>query len=181
MRAREFYYVVTGLWDSFAEDAVVWDGESGIYFDLDRMHVLDHKGPHFSVRGSLNIARPVQGWPVIFQAGTAEAGRLLAAETAEVVFAAESHLVGGKRFYADVTGRMAQVGRDPDHLKILPAAFVVIGETVEQAQAKRAHLDGLVHYESGIQSLCGMLWFDVSGFDPDGHLGTSKNLSHFSA
>ena len=65
---------------------------------------------------------------------------------------------------------MAQVGRYPDHLKILPAAFVVVGETVEQAQAKRAHLDSLVHYESGIQSLCGMLGFDVSGFDPDGLL-----------
>ncbi len=170
LRAREFYDVVTGLWDSFAEDAFVCDAESGIYFDPQRMHVLDHKGPHFSVRGPLNIARPVQGWPVIFQAGASEAGRQLAAETAEVVFAAEASLDGGKRFYADVKGRMAQVGRNPDHLKILPAAFVVVGETVEQAQAKRAQLDSLVHYESGIQSLCGMLGFDVSGFDPDGPL-----------
>jgi FMN-dependent oxidoreductase (nitrilotriacetate monooxygenase family) len=170
LRAREFYDVVTGLWDSFADDAFICDAESGLYFDPDRMHVLEHQGPHFSVRGPLNIARPVQGWPVIFQAGASEAGRQLAAETAEVVFAAESNLDGGKRFYADVKGRMVKAGRHPDHLKILPAALVVVGETVDQAKAKRAHLDSLVHYESGIHSLCGMLGFDVSGFDPDGPL-----------
>jgi FMN-dependent oxidoreductase (nitrilotriacetate monooxygenase family) len=169
-RAREFYDVVTGLWDSFADDAFIRDAESGIYFDPDRLHVLNHKGQHFSVKGPLNIARPVQGWPVIVQAGASEPGRQLAAETAEAVFAAESKLEGGKRFYADVKGRMVKIGRDPDHLKILPAAFVVVGETIAEAEAKRAHLDSLVHYDSGIHSLSGMLNYDVSGFDPDGPL-----------
>src|ERR1700679_3614015 len=91
-RAREFYDVVTGLWDSFADDAFVRDVESGVYFDPERMHVLGHKGKYLSVLGPLNIARPVQGWPVIVQAGASEAGRQLAAETAEVVFAAGSSL-----------------------------------------------------------------------------------------
>ncbi|SIQ95785.1 FMN-dependent oxidoreductase, nitrilotriacetate monooxygenase family [Rhizobium sp. RU35A] len=68
-RAREFFDVVTGLWDSFADDAFIRDPQSGIFFDPERLHVLDHKGPAFSVRGPLNIARPVQGWPVIVQAG----------------------------------------------------------------------------------------------------------------
>lgn len=84
-RAREFYDVVTGLWDSFSDDAFIRDVDSGLFFDPDKMHVLDHKGPEFSVRGPLNIARPVQGWPVIVQAGASEPGRQLAAETAEVV------------------------------------------------------------------------------------------------
>ncbi|MBV2149200.1 MULTISPECIES: LLM class flavin-dependent oxidoreductase [Sphingobium] len=169
-RAREFYDVVTGLWDSFADNAFVRDAESGIYFDPDRLHVLRHKGAHFSVRGPLNIARPVQGWPVIVQAGASEPGRQLAAETAEAVFGAENTLEGAKRFYADVKDRMRRVGRDPGLLKILPAAFVVVGDTIEEARAKRAHLDSLVHYDSGIHSLSGALNFDVSGFDPDGPL-----------
>ena len=80
--------MVTGLWDSWADDAFVRDVESGIYFDPGKLHVLDHKGKYLSVRGPLNIARPIQGWPVIVQAGASEAGRQLAAETAEVVFAA---------------------------------------------------------------------------------------------
>src|SRR6516162_4330752 len=98
-RAREFFDVVTGLWDSFADDAFIRDVGSGMYFDPERMHVLNHKGEHLSVRGPLNIARPIQGWPVIVQAGASDAGRQLAAETAEVVFGAQSTLAAGQRFY----------------------------------------------------------------------------------
>ena len=130
------------------------------------MHVLDHNGPSLSVRGPLNIARPVQGWPVVVQAGSSEPGRQLAAETAEVVFSAEGSLEAAKRFYADVKGRMRRLGREPDHLKILPAAFVVVGETVEEARAKRARLDALVHYDSGIGSLNGMLGYRRLGLRP---------------
>src|SRR5947199_7797810 len=76
-RAREFYDVVTGLWDSFADDAFVRDVEQGLYFDPAKMHVLNHKGKYLSVRGPLNIARPVQGWPLIVQAGASEDGKQL--------------------------------------------------------------------------------------------------------
>jgi alkanesulfonate monooxygenase len=170
VRAREFYDVVTGLWDSFADDAFVRDVESGIFVDPSRMHVLGHKGPSLSVRGPLNIARPVQGWPVIVQAGASEAGRQLAAETAEVIFGAAPNLAAGKAFYADIRRRMVAAGRDPAGLKILPAAFVVVGDTIAEAEAKRARLDRLVHYDSSIGSLNSMLGYDVSGFDPDGPL-----------
>ena len=152
-RAREFFDVVTGLWDSWADDAFIRDDESGVYFDPAKLHVLDHKGEFLKVRGPLNIARPPQGWPVIVQAGASEAGQQLAAETAEMVFGAQSGLKGGQEFYADVKGRMRKLGRDPDHLKILPGAFVVVGDTVEEAQAKRAQLDSGVHYDSAIASL----------------------------
>ncbi len=170
VRAREFYDVVTGLWDSFADDAILRDVEAGLYFDPDRMHILDHHGPAFDVRGPLNIPRPVQGWPVVVQAGGSEAGRQLAAETAEVIFAAENSLEAGQRFYADIKRRMTACDRDPGSLKILPAAFVVVGDTVAEAQAKRTQLDSLVHYDSGIASLNGMLGHDVSAHDPDGPL-----------
>src|ERR1700724_4173755 len=105
-RAREFYDVVTGLWDSWADDAFIRDAESGLYFDPDKLHVLNHKGPYLSVRGPLNIARPVQGWPVIVQAGASDSGRQLAAETAEAVFTPPSDIAAGRAFYADVKSRM---------------------------------------------------------------------------
>lgn len=166
-RAREFYDVVTGLWDSFADDAFVRDVESGQYFDPDRMHVLDHRGPELQVRGPLNIARPPQGWPVIVQAGQSEPGRQLAAETAEAVFCAPRDLEAGQAFFKDIKGRAAAAGRDPDQIKILPAAFIIIGDTVEDAQAKRLKLDSLVSYESSIASLSVALGSDASKFDPD--------------
>jgi alkanesulfonate monooxygenase len=169
-RAREFYDVVTGLWDSFADDAFIRDRDSGIFFDPDRMHVLDHKGEELSVHGPLNIARPPQGWPVIVQAGQSDAGRQLAAETAEAVFCSPRDLAGGKALYADLKARTSAAGRNPDHLKILPAAFVVLGDTVEEAKARRAMLDSLVYYESGIASLSIALGTDASGFDPDAPL-----------
>lgn len=169
-RAREFHQVVTGLWDSWADDAFVRDVDSGVFFDPAKVHTLNHQGDFLRVKGPLNIARPVQGWPVIVQAGASDAGRQLAAETAEVIFGASDSLAAGQEFYADVKGRMAAVGRRPDSLKILPAAFVVVGDSVAEAEDKRARLDSLVHYDSGIRSLSIMLGHDVSGFDPDGPL-----------
>jgi FMN-dependent oxidoreductase (nitrilotriacetate monooxygenase family) len=169
-RAREFYDVVTGLWDSWADDAFIRDVSSGIYFDPARMHVLDHKGEFLSVRGPLNIARPIQGWPVIVQAGASEAGRQIAAETAEVIFGSSRTMQDGQRFYADVKGRMERLGRSRDHLKILPGALVFVGETLAKAREKKARLDGLVHPDSGIPNLSIRLGVDASGFDLDAPL-----------
>jgi alkanesulfonate monooxygenase len=170
VRAREFYDVVTGLWDSWADDAFLRDVESGLYFDPAKLHVLNHKGRHLSVRGPLNIARPIQGWPVIVQAGASDSGRQLAAETAEVIFGSSSNLPDGQRFDADIRRRMEKAGRDPALLKILPAAFVVVGDTVQEAREKRALLDSRVHAESGIASLSVALGTDASSFDLDAPL-----------
>jgi FMN-dependent oxidoreductase (nitrilotriacetate monooxygenase family) len=169
-RAREFYDVVTGLWDSWGDDAFVRDVEDGLFFDPAKLHTLNHKGKYYSVRGPLNIARPVQGWPVIVQAGSSEAGRQLAAETAEAVFAGYGNIDDARTLYADLKGRMAKIGRDPDHMKILPGCFVVIGRSLDEAKEKRARLDSLVHWDSGISSLSIALGHDASGFDPDGPL-----------
>jgi alkanesulfonate monooxygenase len=144
--------------------------ESGIYFDPGKLHVLGHKGKYLSVRGPLNIARPVQGWPVIVQAGASESGRQLAAETAEVVFAAGYPLHAARQFYADVKGRAEKAGRNPDHVKVLPGVMVVVGDSVAEARAKRARLDSLVHYDSAVASLSVALGTDASKLDPDGPL-----------
>lgn len=169
-RAREFYDVVTGLWDSFADDAFVRDQASGVYVDPEKIHTLNHKGDDLSVRGPLNIARPVQGWPVIVQAGQSDPGRQLAGETAELVFCSPRDLEAGKALYADIKDRAAAAGRNRDHIKILPAAMIIVGDSAEDARAKRLKLDSLVHYDSAIASLSIMLGTDASGFDPDGPL-----------
>ncbi len=166
-RAREFYDVVTGLWDSFADDAFVRDVDANVFFEPEKMHVLDHKGEFFKVRGPLNVARPVQGWPVIVQAGASDSGRQLAAETAEVIFSGGGTIEAARAFYADVKGRMPAVGRDPSHLKILPGALVIVGDSMEAARAKKVLLDSLVHPDSGLGTLSTMLGVDARGFDLD--------------
>ncbi|MCB1743514.1 MAG: LLM class flavin-dependent oxidoreductase, partial [Gammaproteobacteria bacterium] len=118
----------------------------------------------------LNIARPVQGHPLIVQAGASEDGRQLAAETAEMVFTSQATLEDGQAFYADVKARTAACGRDPEHIKILPGALVVVGDSEQEAREKRELLDSLVHYDSAIASLSIALGHDASGLDPDAPL-----------
>jgi FMN-dependent oxidoreductase (nitrilotriacetate monooxygenase family) len=166
-RAAEFFDVVTGLWDSWADDAFIRDVDSGIYFDAEKMHVLDHKGEYLSVRGPLNIERPIQGWPVIVQAGASDAGRQFAAERSELIFASSNNLADGQAYYADVKKRAAGAGRDADLLTVLPGCFVVIGDTEAEARAKKTKLDSLVHAESSLATLSVLLGTDVSGMELD--------------
>ena len=128
-RAIEFADIVRGLWDSWDDDAFIRDRASGRYFDPAKLHVLNHKGKHFSVKGPLNVARPPQGHPVIFQAGSSEVGHELAARTAEGVFTPQHSMVGAQEFYRDVKGRMSKYGRPPEALKIMPGLNAIVGRT----------------------------------------------------
>lgn len=167
-RAREFVKVVTKLWDSWEDDAFLRDKESGVYFDPDKLHVPNHKGEHFSVQGPLNIARPPQGYPVIIQAGSSEDGKNLAAQTAEVIFTAQQTLEDAQAFYTDVKGRLAQYGRSPDHLKIMPGIFPVIGRTEQEAQEKFELLQSLIHPSVGLGLLTGLVGgIDLSNYPID--------------
>jgi alkanesulfonate monooxygenase len=170
-RAREFVEVVTKLWDSWEDDAFVRDKESGRYFEPDKLHIPNHKGEYFAVKGPLNVARPVQGYPVIIQAGSSEDGKNLAAQTAEVIFTAQQTLADAQAFYADVKGRLATYGRQPDQLKIMPGIFPVIGSTEQEAREKFAEIQSFIHPQVGLSLLGGMLGeLDLSKYPLDGPL-----------
>jgi FMN-dependent oxidoreductase (nitrilotriacetate monooxygenase family) len=156
-RAEEFADVVLGLWDSWEDDAFVRDREGGLYFDPHRLHVLNHVGKHFRVKGPLNIPRSPQGRPVLVQAGSSEPGKELAARTAEVIFTAQQTLADAVAFYADVKGRLAKFGRAPDDLKILPGVFPVVGRTETEAQDKFEQLQSLISPEVGLNLLARFL------------------------
>ncbi len=170
-RAREFHQVVTGLWDSWADDAFTRDKASGEYYDPGRLHVLNHQGEHFSVKGPLNVARSPQGQPVVVQAGSSEVGRDLAAQTAEVVFTAQTSLASAQAFYADLKDRLSAYGRTVDSLKIMPGVFIVVAETEALAKAKFESFQELVEPRVGVALLGRMLGnFDLSGYPLDGPL-----------
>ncbi|MEC5397799.1 LLM class flavin-dependent oxidoreductase [Uliginosibacterium sp. H1] len=170
-RAEEFIDVVTGLWDSWEDDAFVRDQESGEFFHADKLHVLQHKGKHFQVRGPLNIARSPQGHPVKVQAGSSEPGKELAARTAEVVFTAHQTLDAAQAFYSDLKGRLGKYGRDADSIKILPGIFPVVAASQAEAEDKFESIQALTHPRVGLQLLSSMLGgFDLSPYDIDGPL-----------
>jgi len=167
-RAREFHQVVLGLWNSWDHDAFLRDKASGRYFDPEKLHVLNHHGKHFKVRGPLNVARSPQGTPVVVQAGASEAGRELAAETAEVIFVAHQTFQEAQDFYRDLKDRLPRFGRQPDHLKIMPGIFPVIGRTQEEADEKFDALQQLVHPDVGLALLSKMSGADLSPYPIDG-------------
>ncbi|MEK1943342.1 MAG: LLM class flavin-dependent oxidoreductase [Pseudomonas sp.] len=170
-RAREFHQVVTGLWDSWADDAFLRDKQAGQFYDPAKLHVLNHSGEHFKVQGPLNVARSPQGRPVIVQAGSSETGRELAAETAEVVFTAQTSLAKAQAFYADLKGRLGKFGRSEESLKIMPGVFIVVGQSNQEAREKFEQFQELVEPQVGVALLGRMLGnFDLSGYPLDGPL-----------
>jgi len=166
-RAEEFARVVTGLWDSWEDDAYVRDKPSGRYYDPAKLHVLDHQGKHFKVRGPLNSAMTPQGRPILVQAGAAEQGQAIAAAYADVVYAMPFDLGSAQSYYSTLKGRLAAFGRTPDELLILPGFTPYVGRTEAEARAKYDEMRQLIHPKAGLAILynyCG----DLSGFDLDG-------------
>ncbi|GGI43728.1 monooxygenase [Paenibacillus marchantiophytorum] len=151
--AEEYVQVVKGLWDSWEDDAFVRDKESGVFFDSSKLHTLNHKGEFFSIQGPLNIARSRQGHPVVFQAGSSESGRDLAARTAEAIYTAHETIEEAQQFYQDIKGRAAAYGRNPDEILIFPAFNPVIGRTQEEAERKYQEVADLVTIESALAYL----------------------------
>ena len=166
-RAREFVDVVRALWDSWDDDAFPRDKETGVFSTRSKMHVLDHHGEFFHVRGPLNVPRSPQGQPVVVQAGASENGRQLAAETAEVVFTAQDSIESARAFYADVKGRMDRIGRPRDHLKILPGLSVLVQPTKAAAQKRFQELQDLLHPDLGLALLSRRIGFDLTGYPLD--------------
>jgi alkanesulfonate monooxygenase len=166
-QGAEYFDVVTGLWDSWEDDAFPRDKESGVYLDPAKVHTLNHTGEFYAVKGPLNIARPPQGWPVIAQAGASKDGRAFAARIAEMMYTMLEDLGDAQGFYAEMKGMVENAGRPPDHLKILPHLHVVVAETDAEAQEKLEELNGLVDPVVGIEMLNQFLYTDLSGYSLD--------------
>ena len=180
-RAREFAQIVVGLWDSWDDDAFVRDKESGLFFQPDKLHALNHKGENFSVRGPLNIPRTPQGRPVIVQAGGSEDMIKVAAEFAEVIFCAPLTLEAAQKFYAELKSRVAAHGRNPDHVKIMPGLSAIIGRTEAEAEERYEYLQSLIHPMVAREILSMVLGHvDLSSYSLDDPLPENLPLSNAS-
>jgi N-acetyl-S-(2-succino)cysteine monooxygenase len=169
-RAQEFVDVVTSLWDSWEEDALIVNKASGQFADPSKVHELNHQGKHFSVKGPLNIPRTPQGRPVLVQAGSSEAGQEFAARTAEVVFTAWQTLEEAQSFYSSLKGRLGKYGRTEQQLKIMPGVLPVIGTTEAEARELDEELQRLVLPEVGLSMVSRTLRVDLSEYPLDGPL-----------
>lgn len=167
-RAEEYVEVVTKLWDSWEDDAVVADRDSGVFADPDKIHAIDHEGRFFRVAGPLNAPRSPQGRPVYVQAGSSEDGRAFAARWAEAIFTAHQTLESAQEFYADIKRRARAQGRDPRGLKVLPGISPYIGSTAAEAEELHQQLNDLTQPAYSLAQLQRLTGVDLSAHDLDG-------------
>lgn len=165
--ADEYLHVVQGLWDSWEDGAVITDAAAGQYLDKAKRHAIDHAGTHFTVKGPLSIARSQQGQPVIVQAGSSGAGQAFAAKHAEIVFTVQQDIGEAERFYRGLKEKAAAAGRSPDHIKVMPGIFPVVGRTEQEARAKYAMLRSYIRPGAALAAMSQRLGHDVSGYPMD--------------
>lgn len=151
--AEEHLNVVKGLWDSWEDDAFIGDKEQGVFFDPAKLHTLNHKGAHFSVQGPLNVGRSKQGHPVIFQAGSSESGKDLAARSADAVYTGHETLEEAREFYRDVKTRAVAYGRQAADILIFPGIGPIVGRTEEEAEQKYQEIAELVSIDQALNYL----------------------------
>lgn len=168
--AEEFVDVVRGLWDSWDDDAFIKDKQSGVYADPSKVHVLDHNGKYYSVKGPLNIPRSPQGHPILIQAGSSGPGQDLAARTADVVFTAQQSLAEAQAFYKSLKSRVEKFGRQARDVAVMPGFLPVIGKTSKEAAEKLAELDQWTDLKSAMPLLEERIGHSLTDYDPDGQL-----------
>ncbi|HEY7938940.1 MAG TPA: LLM class flavin-dependent oxidoreductase [Acidimicrobiales bacterium] len=167
-RADEFLEATTGLWDTWEDDALVLDREGGVFADPDKVHELNYEGNWYKVRGPLTVPRTPQGRPVLLQAGSSGRGLAFAARWAELIFTGDPGIEVARSHYAEQKAKIAEEGRDPDAVKMLPMAYTVIGESEEHAREREQYfLNDLVHPMSSLTLLSELMNYDFAGIDLD--------------
>lgn len=168
-RAEEFVDVIFGLWDSWEDDAFIRDKASGRYFDAAKLHTLNHCGEVFAVKGPLNTARPIQGYPVIAQAGSSGPGQDLGSRIADLIYTAQKTYESAAAFYGSVKQHAVATGRDPDGMLVMPGILPIMGRTRREAQDRFNQLQDLVHPRVGMPMLADT-YGDLSHLPPDSPL-----------
>jgi FMN-dependent oxidoreductase (nitrilotriacetate monooxygenase family) len=159
-KADEFMEVVLGHWDTWEEDAIVVDKETGLFAHPEKVHPLKHKGKWFQSKGPFTVPRSTQGRPVVIQAGQSGRGQAFSARWGELVFCVYPNLEMGKRTYTAFKKQIESFGRDPASVAVAPAVYCITGETKTMAEDKAAVIDKLARPVDALALLSEALNFD---------------------
>jgi FMN-dependent oxidoreductase (nitrilotriacetate monooxygenase family) len=176
--AEEFVEACRLLWDSWDDDAFIADKQAGRFVRPGSLHVPDFKGKYFTVEGGLNVPRPPQGHPVLIQAGSSGPGRALATRIADVVFSAQNEVTEARAFYTGLKAQVAESGRRPDDVLIMPGVFPVIGRTEREAQAIFAELNEKIDTTQAFTVLSDRLGTDMSVYPLDAPVPPLPDTEH---
>ena len=175
-RAREHMQVVTDLWASVEPDAILMDRDRGIFADPAKVHLLNHRGKYFNVRGPLPALPSPQGRPIIIQAGQSPDGMDLAARYADLQFVARRSAASMTEHRATLDRLLVKHGRDPRDLGVLWLIRVQSGHTETEAREKeRRFLDSLPP-EAGLIELSFQYGVDFSDVPGEMRLSDAAEL-----
>jgi FMN-dependent oxidoreductase (nitrilotriacetate monooxygenase family) len=175
-RAREHMKVVTDLWASVEHDAIIMDRENGVFADPSKVHLLNHRGKHFNVRGPLPVIPSKQGRPIIIQAGQSPDGMDLAARYADLQFVARRSLDSITAHRAELDRLLAIHGRKPRDLGVLWLVRVQVGHTREEAREKERRFMDNLPPNAGMIELSFHFGVDFSVLRPDMRLSDAAAL-----
>lgn len=166
--ADEYLRVLYKLWEgSWADDALREDRENEIYSDPSRIKNVHHNGQYFKVEGPHILDPSPQRTPFLFQAGTSPAGIQFGATHSEGIFVSGlSPNILAPRVKA-LRAKAAEVGRDPNSLKIFAVITPIIGRTKEEAQQKYQQALKYASVEAGLAFYSGNSGIDLSKYDLD--------------
>ncbi len=172
-KAKEFTEVVSKLWNSYPNEAIIINRDTGKFTDTEKVAAIDHSGEYFKVKGPLSMPSHASGSIPLFQAGASEIGRDFAASTANAIFAAMPDLESGVELRSDLRRRAVEHGREPEDIRVLPGLYFFLGETREEALELHKQAHAHLSVERRLASLKSVLGLDLSGYSLDVHVTES--------
>lgn len=170
-RADEFMDCVNALWESWDEDAMEMDMETGRFADPDKIRQVDFKGQWLRCQGPLNVVPSPQRKPYLFQAGSSDRGMRFAARHAEGVFAGGSGIEQMREMVDALKSRWDDAGRDPGDIKIFWLAQPLVAASESEARERFQSIRARIPLEAKLALVAGHFNIQLSQFDIDQPLG----------
>ncbi len=163
--ADEYMDIVYALWEgSWEDNSVVKDAASGSYADPAKVHVVQHKGKHFTVE-AVHLCEPSpQRTPVLYQAGASPAGAAFGGKHAECIFITSATKAGAARAVTRAREQIVQQGRSPDDVAVFLMFTAVCGETDAEAQERYRQYQRFVSIEGALSLISGWSGIDFSKY-----------------
>ncbi|WP_144713594.1 LLM class flavin-dependent oxidoreductase [Curtobacterium pusillum] len=139
--AREVAEVVSRLWDSWDDDAIIRDVTTGRFIDRDRIHNAEFVGEHVSVHGASIVPRSPQGRPPVFSLAHRSDAAAFAVDTADVVLVTPGFDGREARELLSEIRHLEQAAGSDVRRPVLADLAVLIGSSPAAAADELAALD----------------------------------------
>ncbi|WP_210140501.1 LLM class flavin-dependent oxidoreductase [Staphylococcus sp. GDX8P107P-1] len=166
-KADEFAQVMNRLLESWSVDDFLHDKEDNKLINPSAINAINHEGEHFNVRGPLTTPSSPQEKPIAMQAGASNPGIALATKYADAVYAVAWNFNQASAFKNKLNQKLIQEGKPIDSLKVFPGLVTYVGQTYEEAYAKKQKLDESLEVDTALNQLAFFIRQNCHSWDLD--------------